>query len=115
MPIARVSKKQAAINRKVAACFQERLVEFDGQCTGCGTRYNLTPSHIIRRSKRPDLITEKDNIKPHCIRCHDKWDSGNILVMCDLLDFEDNMRYIKAVDPLLFNRFYEQMKTITLA
>lgn len=104
--LAPVSKKQSAINRQINKVFLEVLIDFNGECTGCGTIRNLTPSHIIRRSKRGDLEAVKENIKPHCVSCHTKWDSGNLFIMSELLDFESNMKYIFDVD----KSYYERLK-----
>ena len=103
-----MSKKQARINAAVRGVFVEVLDEYNWRCTGCGSPNSLTPSHIIRRSKRPDLITERRNIKPHCVRCHNMWDTGNIGVMRVLRDFDQNMAYIKEVDIQYYNRLNEE-------
>lgn len=102
----KVSPKQAAINRELKIVFREVLIEYDGRCTGCDGNKQLTLSHIIRRSKRPDLITTKENIKPHCVRCHNLWDSGDLFEMMKLKDFEDNLRYIFNTD----REYYERLK-----
>lgn len=112
--LAPVSKKQAAVNRNISKIFHEILIDSNGECTGCRGIHNLTPSHIIRRSKRKDLEAVKENIKPHCISCHNKWDSGNIFIMSELLDFESNMRYIFEVDRFYYNRLKEQLTEATL-
>lgn len=99
------SKKQIAIDAKLKKLFIETIIpNFGGRCTGCGWSKNLTPSHIIRRSKRLDLVLEQRNIKPHCLSCHINWDSGIISEMKKCNDFEDNMAYIKEVDPHYYNR-----------
>lgn len=98
MTLRKISAKQAKAQREMSKVWIQVMLEYDGLCTGCGTNRGLTLSHIIRRSRRKDLETEFRNIKPHCVSCHHKWDSGNILLMFELNDFEDNVRYIKEVD-----------------
>lgn len=104
----KTSKKQGKINNLLAKIFSVTILpKYDGRCTGCGTTKALTPSHIIRRSKRPDLVLEVRNIKPHCIKCHDLWDSGNVKKMKQLRDYSENMSYIKEVDELYYNRLID--------
>lgn len=102
------SKKQRQIDAKLKKLFMNVILpKFNGRCSGCLWTRNLTPSHVIRRSKRPDLVLEPRNVKPHCIDCHVSWDSGNPQEMKKLLDYEDNMEYIKEVDPC----YYERLKS----
>ena len=88
------SKKQSKIDGELKTLFNKILVEHDGKCTGCGSNKNLTLSHIIRRSLEPSLITNPLNIKPHCIHCHEKWDSGDLMQMLELEDFFDNFNAV---------------------
>ncbi len=71
---------------------------FDSQeqlCSGCRSSFSCTPSHLIPRSRRRDLITDKRNIKPHCNECHPKWESPRRI---QLLDYEENMEIVKELD-----------------
>lgn len=104
----KVSKKQNKINSQLSWLFNHVILPlYDGRRTGCGTNKFLTPSHLIRRSKRPDLVLSARNIKPHCMDCHAKWDSGKIEMMKTLRDYEESMGYIKEVDELYFNRLMD--------
>ena len=68
-------------------------------CTGCGASgIPLDVSHIIRKSYRPDLMNEFENMTLHCRSCHEKWDSGDVYKMLDLHDFELNTAYIAKTD-----------------
>jgi len=89
--------------------------ERDHLCTGCGTHEALSHSHIISRKdcaaiNRLDLIVDEKNITFHCIDrghlkgCHQKWESKNEEIMKTLLDYEDNMNYVKSIDEKLYNR-----------
>ena len=84
-------------DRKVNKILHELMEEHDGKCTGCDGRKPLDPSHLIRRSLAPNLVTCKKNIKPHCRSCHDIWDSGDVYKMVELYDFFDNMDAIKEM------------------
>jgi hypothetical protein len=97
----RISKKQNVINRELKKVYNEISYERGHFCTGCGTSNNLSHSHIIPRSRRSDLTTDKRNITYHCLSigehkgCHDKWEGKQRV---ELLDYERNMDYIKEVD-----------------
>ena len=89
---------------------QERIETHGRWCDGCGDPTVLTPSHIIKRGRRRDLITEKRNIRKDCPYCHDAWDSDEVTRMCLLNDFKERMAYIKEVDELQFNRIVYKCK-----
>lgn len=107
MPIAKLNteqqKRQAKIDKEIIRIKKEKLKE-KKYCRGCYNNFTLTASHIIRRSQRPDLTTEWDNITIHCINCHEKWDSNELSKMVQLIDFPDNMYYISQVDKKRFLR-----------
>ena len=91
----RVSKKQQKIIRELIQVYKT-MRETRGQyCTGCGSSDSLTHSHIITRSRRPDLQTDINNITYHCVECHNKWEGKQRV---ELMDYERNMAYIKEVD-----------------
>lgn len=52
------------------------ILERDCFCLKCGTPYNLTPAHVIRRSQGGD--DSKSNMICLCIKCHDKFDQYKI-------------------------------------
>lgn len=97
----KISKKQSVINRELKKVYNEIHYERGQFCTGCGTSENLSHSHLIPRSRRSDLTTDKRNITYHCLSmggrvgCHDKWEGKQRI---ELLDYERNMNYIKEVD-----------------
>ena len=76
-------------------------------CRGCGNTHSLSLSHLIRRSRRPDLVDLKENMTFHCLvradgsqGCHDRWES--ISEMSVLKDFDENMSIILRLDPELY-------------
>jgi len=76
-------------------------------CKGCGNPNSLSLSHLIRRSRRPDLIDVKENMTFHCMvrqdgseGCHDRWET--IEKMVELDDFDINMTIIRKLDPELY-------------
>lgn len=98
----KISDKQKKEKRRLSIIYNEIAEERGHYCSGCGrSDVPLSHSHLIPRSRRPDLITDKRNITYHCLSmggtvgCHDKWE-GNQRV--ELLDYQSNMEYIKEVD-----------------
>ena len=102
--IASVSKKQAASNRKLKKVYEEIANERGHYCTGCGKSsvdVPLSHSHLIPRSRRKDLETDKRNITYHCLSMgdrkggHDMWESTQRV---KLLDYHKNMETILELD-----------------
>ncbi len=103
-----MSKKQDKIKRQLNKIYHEILLERN-TCSGCGKHGNTVPlsfSHIIPRSRRGDLITDRKNITLHCLTfvdsngnsrkgCHEIWESRE---RYKLLDYFINLAYIKEVD-----------------
>tara|TARA_Y100000361_G_scaffold135283_1_gene135051 strand:- start:632 stop:970 length:339 start_codon:yes stop_codon:yes gene_type:complete len=97
-----ISKKQSQVKRKLNKIYKEIANERGAYCTGCGSSiYPLSHSHIIPRSRRPDLVTDKRNITYHCMDtidrkgCHNIWESRE---RYKLLDYHKNLEYIKEID-----------------
>ena len=98
-----MSKKQDKIKRQLNKIYHEILLERNS-CSGCGKHGNAVPlsfSHIIPRSRRGDLVTDRKNITLHCLSigerkgCHEIWESRE---RHKLLDYFSNLAYIKEVD-----------------
>ena len=98
-----MSKKQEKIKRELRKIYHEILLERN-TCSGCGKHGNAVPlsfSHIIPRSRRRDLVTDRRNITLHCLSigerkgCHEIWESRD---RDKLLDYFSNLAYIKEVD-----------------
>ena len=103
----KVSKKQAAINRKLKEVYKH-IAETRGQyCTGCGrSDVPLSHSHYISRSRRKDLELDPNNITYHClslekIGCHELWE-GSLADKQKLLDYHKAMEYILENDTELY-------------
>ena len=104
-----MSKKQEKIKRELRKIYHEILLERNS-CSGCGMNGNAVPlsfSHIIPRSRRRDLVTDRNNITLHCLTfvdtngnsrkgCHEMWESSKD--RDKLLDYFYNLAYIKEVD-----------------
>ena len=99
-----VSKKQSTINKELTKVYKEIANERGHYCTGCGRNHldvPLSHSHIIPRSRRPDLVTDKNNITYHCLDtngrkgCHTMWEG---IERDKLLDYTRNMEYILEND-----------------
>jgi len=98
-----VSKKQDKIKRKLNKIYSDILLERNN-CSGCGQSGYAVPlsfSHIIPRSRRGDLVTDRRNITLHCLSmgerkgCHEMWEGKE---RDKLLDYFHNLAYIKEVD-----------------
>ena len=96
----KISDKQKKLNRRLSIIYNQIAEERGHYCTGCGRTTNLSHSHLIPRSRRPDLVTDKRNITYHCLSldrkgCHDMWETKERI---KLLDYCKNMEYILEVD-----------------
>lgn len=95
------STKQRIKNEKYTKIIREIADERGMVCQGCGTTERLSFSHLIPRSRRPDLITNKKNIHIHCmdgdgvVGCHTKAEAGRY---DELLDGELIKQSIKELD-----------------
>mgnify|MGYP003145291424 CR=1 FL=1 len=100
----KISKKQAAINRKKAELYIKIGMIREHKCTGCD-RYDvpLSHSHKIPISRRKDLELDINNITYHCLDfgnrpgCHTLW-SGGLADKQKLLDYWNSIHYIKEKD-----------------
>lgn len=106
------SKKGQQMQQKIVKTYQIMAEAKEHKCTGCGRYYNQVPlshSHIIPRSRRPDLAADFLNITYHCmsmgenIGCHDVWDNGSPEEKQMLMDYAENMDYIRKVDKEYYN------------
>ena len=104
----KVSKKQSQINRELKKVYKIISETREHCCTGCG-RYDvpLSHSHYISRRRRPDLVTDIDNITYHCLSmgerkgCHELWEGG-ISDKQKLLDYGKALEYIMEKDIELY-------------
>jgi diadenosine tetraphosphate (Ap4A) HIT family hydrolase len=97
-----VSKKQNKIKKQLRNVYSEIALERGHYCTGCGrSDVPLSHSHLIPRSRRPDLVTNKKNITYHCLSmngrkgCHDMWEGKD---RTKLLDYHKNLEAILEMD-----------------
>ena len=99
----KVSKKQSKINNELKKVYKLISETRGYYCTGCGrSNVPLSHSHIIPRSRRPDLVCDINNITYHCLigpdnskGCHSIWESKE---RYKLLDYHKNMEYILEND-----------------
>ena len=99
-----MSKKQNKIKRQLVKVYKEIALERSFHCSGCGKSGYIVPlshSHLIPRSRRLDLVTDKNNIQYHCLSygetkgCHDIWESRDRKT---LNDYFYNLAYIMKKD-----------------
>jgi len=108
-----VSDKQKIIKAAIKQAYDEIAEERAHMCTGCGTYDRLSHSHIISRSRRPDLAADKRNITYHCMDglnflesvkgCHTIWEHGTLEEKQALLDYDQMIAYIQEVDPSYYH------------
>lgn len=110
-----ISKKESLNKEKYSETIFWLKENVPLECSGCGQNQFLSPSHLVRRSDRKDLESNKNNIKWHCMErlipdkfgnmgCHDRWESLDIEKMLSMKDFEENLKIVKSLDNKLFNR-----------
>jgi hypothetical protein len=100
----RISNKQKEIKKRLNKVYAEIAFERGHYCEGCGRTEAAVPlshSHIIPRSRRSDLICNKDNIQYLCLSignrkgCHELWESRD---KTKLLCYHKNLEYILQED-----------------
>jgi len=100
----RISNKQKEIKKRLNKVYAEIAFERGHYCEGCGRTEAAVPlshSHIIPRSRRTDLICDKDNIQYLCLSignrrgCHELWESRD---KTKLLCYHKNLEYILEED-----------------
>ena len=103
----KISDKQKKEKRRLSIIYKEIAEERGHYCSGCGrSDVPLSHSHIIPRSRRKDLTTNKKNITYHCLTfgsrrgCHDIWESKDRTM---LLDYFNNMSIIEELDREYYN------------
>lgn len=77
-----LSKNKISVNLSYKEACQQILDQRGDQCQGCGTHQRLSFSHLVPRSRRPDLIDNPLNIHIHCmdgdgiVGCHTLYEAG---------------------------------------
>lgn len=91
------TNKRAAIESDYRKVKSEIMEERDHCCAGCETwQGSITFSHRIPRSRRRDLIAEKENIDLMCPECAEKVETGKYK---ELQNGDSILEYIEIVDP----------------
>lgn len=57
---------------------------YEGCCIFCGTPFDLTPCHLIRRTQGGEDTEE--NLAPGCIPCHTAFDKYEIELPPEIID-----------------------------
>ena len=83
--------------------------EREHKCEGCGSFNHLSHAHLIPRGFNKELEVYKDNIRLYCMQrqdgskgCHQRWE-GNFQDKQTVLDFNENMEYIKNKNISYYN------------
>jgi len=106
--IKKISNKKAEINKKLHKVYKVIDQSREQICEGCGKPLPLSHSHLLSQKNREDLICDEENIRLHCFgnyhSCHDKWERGIPSEVATMLDFKENLEYIKTVDIKIYNK-----------
>lgn len=97
-----ISKKKSKQNQEYHKVCVQIMEERGPRCQSCGTTSYLSFSHLVPRSRREDLITEKLNIRIQCtcrvdssVGCHQRYEQG---LIDDFLDKDEIVRDVKKLD-----------------
>lgn len=87
--------------------FLEIWKERKHQCTGCGKSLgdNMIPhyfSHILPKSRFPELRLDPNNILIECVKCHSDYETKGIEVIKRKRNFQVKLDYIKDKDYLKY-------------
>lgn len=107
--IKKISPKRAARHVEVKATYKKIDSTREPMCEGCGRGdVALSHSHLLSEYDRPDLYAEEENIRLHCYgsynNCHETWERGLPFQVVKMLDFKENLEYIKEVDIKAHNK-----------
>jgi len=106
--IKKISNKRANVEKELTKVYGKIDREREMICEGCGKNSILSHSHLLSRYNRPDLICDEENIRLHCMgdynSCHSKWERFVCVEVKEMLDFKENLEYIKEKDPKVYNK-----------
>lgn len=106
----KISAKQVELNKKLSSIKKE--IEFESfqkygylKCEGCGhLSDHMDKSHLVSIAQNKSLECIKENIQLLCRECHMKWESRDINTMMSLKCFDSNMKIIKRLDEIAYNK-----------
>jgi DNA-directed RNA polymerase subunit RPC12/RpoP len=114
--IPKISNKRAKVEKELNKVYSKIDHSREPVCEGCGKNGELSHSHLLSRYNRPDLITDERNIRLHCFgtyhSCHEKWERGIPEEVVEMLDFVENLDYIKSVDTQAYNAIIANMEYV---
>lgn len=107
-----LSNKKALIYQNISK-IKKYLVDInDNKCAFCGEkRHSKDPAHIIRRSYSLKLQDEIANIILACRRCHDIFDSNNLMIIKRLKNINFILEIMEALDEHYYYRFINNINT----
>lgn len=104
-PIRNFSKKRQKTENNYHKVIKEILEKRGAFCESCGNSEFLSFSHLIPRSRRADLIDNKENIRIHCMvgkdgkkGCHEIWESGSLEEKSKMKDWDKNVSILRKLD-----------------
>lgn len=107
-PIAKVSAKQKVKNTESKKMRSQMAAKVKHECSACGDKKNLSHSHLIPVSQRPELRNDPMNQVYHCLfTCHPKWEH-DYQGRKNMPDYHENMAKIKEMDQSFYNQIVEK-------
>lgn len=99
-PIKQVTTKQRDENSRLSQVKREIELEAiqnnEYFCWGCGVSHpGLDKSHIIS-VKYKKTATDKENINLFCRKCHEKWESRDVLLIIKLNSLKSDLKYLSV-------------------
>ena len=95
--------QKSSKQKKIDSAYSETLkilAKREYICTGCGATDGLTPSHLVPRGVRRDLVAVARNVTWHCLTCHPIWESPRRM---ELNDYVENMEIVRRLDEKYYN------------
>ena len=112
-PIAKISTKRTAALKVRAVAYREvKLKQLC--CAACGTRQNLTPSHVLTQKQFPQHRANPRNIVVLCgDRCHPLWEDNKTLFreLCPEV-WQLKMSIMQELEPAYYRQFISKHFTI---
>lgn len=105
---AKQAGQQVKLNRLKQKIELEAIQNNEYFCWGCGNaKGGLDKSHILSVGQRKDLELIKANINLFCRKCHNDWESGDLIKMLNLNSFEKDLQFIKENDTKVYNKLLD--------
>ena len=107
--IPKISAKQASINAALTKIKAQLVNDNDSQCFTCPKQGDMDLSHLIPRSKRKDLVTEKRNLILQCRSCHEGFEGLNVFKIRKFKNLNYILETIQSLDQSRYIHITERL------